>query len=131
MIGGRDVIIPTTRGTVALELAVRSITHLWPDAVIEDAESGETLQQDSDIRLADRHEILVFRDPKAAELWEQLGPDPSLDGTLIHFLVSDTDLTVAIDATPVPQVEAFVEALRESLAQGRVVRTAEPKSVRR
>jgi len=130
MIGGRDVIIPTTRGADALDLAVRSVMHLWPNAVIEDPGSGETFRPYDDIRFAGRHEILVFRDPKAADLWEHLGPDRSLDGTLIHFLVSDTELTVAIDATPVPQVDAFVEALRESLTPG-LDRAAAQKTARR
>jgi hypothetical protein len=117
MIGGRDIIIPTTRGSEALDIAVHAVVRLWPDVVLEDAESGESFRRYSDIRFAGRREILAFRDPKAATRWDELGAVPSLDGTLIHFLLTESGLTVAVDASPTPQVEQFVEDLRRSLKQ--------------
>jgi hypothetical protein len=117
MIGGRDIIIPTMRGTEALDLAVRAVVRLWPDVVLEDAESGESFRRYADIRFAGRHEILAFRDPESARLWDELGAVPSLDGTLIHFLLTETGLTIAVDASPPPRVELFVEGLRRSLRQ--------------
>jgi hypothetical protein len=117
MIGGRDIIIPTARGAEALDLGVRAVTRLWRNVVLEDAVSGESFGRYADISFADRHEILAFRDAESARLWEELGPDPSLDGTLIHFLLSEGALTVAVDASPPPEIEAFVKALRRSLTQ--------------
>jgi hypothetical protein len=117
MIGGRDIIIPVVRGTEALDLAVRAVTRLWPDVVLEDAVSGESFRHYAEISFAGRNEILAFRDPQSAELWDEMGPDPSLDGTLIHFLLSKGALTVAVDASPPEQIELFVNGLRQSLAQ--------------
>jgi hypothetical protein len=117
MIGGRDVIIPTARGAEALDLALRAVCRLWPLALIEDAATGETFRRYREISFAGRQEMLAFRDPESAALWDAIGADPSLDGTLIHFLVSDGELTVAIDADPPPQISAFVEDLRQSLRQ--------------
>lgn len=117
MIGGRDVIIPTARGTEALDLAIRAVTRLWPDAVLEDAETGESFRRYDEISFANRCEILAFRDPDSATRWDKVGADPSLRGTLIHFLLSKRDLTVAIDDSPPAQIEAFVQALRRSLTQ--------------
>jgi hypothetical protein len=117
MIGGRDIIIPVARGAEALDLAVRAVVRLWRDIVLEDAITGETFRRYADIDFAGRREILAFRDPASAKLWEELGADPSLDGTLIHLLLSEGELTVAIDAAPPPQIESFVNGLRRSLAQ--------------
>ncbi len=117
MIGGRDVIIPVARDVEALDLAVRAITRLWHDVVLEDAKTGEVFRRYADIDFASRREILAFRDPVSAKLWGELGADPSLDGTLIHLLRSEGELTVAIDATPPPQIESFVNSLRRSLSQ--------------
>lgn len=117
MIGGSDIIIPTARGIEALDLAVRAVTRLRRDVVLEDGISGESFPHYADISFAGRREILAFGDPESAKRWADLGPDPSLDGTLIHFLLSDGELTVAIDASPPPQIESFVNGLRRSLTQ--------------
>lgn len=117
MIGGRDIIIPSVRGAEALDLAVRAVIRLWRDVVLEDAVSGKSFRNYADISFAGRREILAFRDPVSAKLWDELGPDPSLDGTLIHFLLSEGELTVAIDACPPEEVESFVKGLRRSLTQ--------------
>jgi hypothetical protein len=124
MIGGRDIIIPTTRGIDAMDLAVRAVSRLWRNVVLEDAVSGEKFGKYADIAFAGRREILAFRDPEAAKLWDELGPDPSLDGTLIHFLLSEGELTVAIDASPQEEVELFVNGLRGSLMQDLFASTA-------
>jgi hypothetical protein len=124
MIGGRDVIIPTARGTEAMDFAIRAITRLWPDVVLEDAITGEKLGRYRDISFAGRQEILAFRDPTAAQSWDDIGADPSLEGTLMHFLLSKGELTVAIDASPPPVIESFVEALRQSLCQDLFATTA-------
>jgi hypothetical protein len=117
MIGGRDIHISTRRGIDALDLAVRAVGRLWPDVVLEDPLTGESFRQYREIDFADRREILAFRDPRSAGLWEELGADPLLDGTLIHFLISDTELTVAVDSSPPEHIGAFVENLRRSLTQ--------------
>lgn len=115
MIGGTDIIIQVRDEIDALEWAVRSIRRLWPQVVLEDPIAGEVLSRSSTINFSERREILAFRDSEAARLWDDLGVDPSLTGTLVHFLVSPGELTVAVDDVPPPQVAAFVEALRSSL----------------
>jgi hypothetical protein len=125
MIGGRDVIIPTARGAEALDLAVRAVARMWGAVVLEDALSGEIFLRYADIDFAGRREILAFRDADSARLWDELGADPSLDGTLIHFLLSEGELTVAVDADPPPQIASFVESLQRSLAQDLFASTVE------
>jgi hypothetical protein len=124
MIGGRDIIIQTARGAEALDLAVRAVSRLWQSVVLEDAVSGESFRSYSDIGFAGRREILAFRDPASAKLWDEVGSDPSLEGTLIHFLLSEGELTVAVDASPSEEVAAFVASLRRSLTQDLFASTA-------
>jgi hypothetical protein len=82
---------------------------------LEDAETGENLPRDADISLTGRSEILVFRDPQSARLWDELGAEPSLDGTLIHFIFSAGELTICIDSDPSPEIQSFVESMRRAL----------------
>jgi len=117
MIGGRDIIIPTTRETEALDLAVRAIQNLWPHVVLEDGVSGEVFAHYRAVNFKGRREILAFRDQEAAAQWDALGADPSLDGTLVHFLLSDGALTLAVDAFPGPEILSFVEGVKRSLQQ--------------
>src|SRR5437899_508931 len=124
MIGGRDIIIPTARGAEALDVSIRAVSRLWRHAVLEDAVTGETFRHYSDIDFARRREILVFRDPDAARRWDELGADPTLDGTLIHLLISDGSLTVAVDADPPEFIEEFIRGLRRSLTQDLFASTA-------
>jgi hypothetical protein len=124
MIGGRDVIIPTTRSSDALSLAVRSLLNLWQQAVVEDAESGQSFRHHADINFSEFRELLVFRDPDCAKLWDELGSDPSLDGTLVHFLLSTGALTLAVDESPPPEIQRFISELRSLLLEPSISTTA-------
>jgi len=115
VISGTDFVIPVRDELDALDLALRAVVRLWDDVVLEDAETGEVFSSYRGINLFGRREILAFRDLEAARLWDDIGPDSSLDGTLIHFLVSPGELTVAVDDVPPPQIGSFVESLRAAL----------------
>lgn len=115
MIGGTDIIIPVRDEFDALDLALRAVDRLWDDVVLEDAETGEVFPSFWGINLFGRREILAFRDAEAARQWDEIGPDPSLDGTLVHFLLSPGELTVAVDDVPPPQIQSFVNSLRAAL----------------
>jgi hypothetical protein len=115
MISGTDIVIPVRDEFDALDFALRAVVRLWDDVVLEDAETGEVFSSYWEINLFGRHEILAFRDPEVARLWDDIGTDPSLDGTLIDFLLSPGELTVAVDDVPPPQIRLFVESLRAAL----------------
>jgi hypothetical protein len=117
MIGGRDIVIPILEGSEPLDLAVRAVSRLWPAVVLEDAQTGENLGRYADMNFAGRCEILAFRDKACAARWDEVGADPSLEGTLIHFLLSPSELTVVVDASPSTEIVSFVESLQHSLGQ--------------
>lgn len=115
MIGGEDFVIPTKAGAVALQRAVSQTTLFWPQAVFEDAESGERFDQESSIPFGKCREILAYKDQTLAARWDQLGADDSLVETMIHLLVSDKSLTIVVDADPSEQMKDFVKEVRENV----------------
>lgn len=119
MIGGSDIVIPVDNAHEAMELAVRAIVKLWPSAVIEDANTGDVLAAHGHIDFVGRDEILAFKDSAAARLWDEIGADPKLEGTLVHFLSSSGTLTIAVDEKPPEEIRAFVRSLRDLLELSR------------
>ena len=125
MIGGTDIIIPVLNSLDALDMAVRAVRRLWANVILENGDTGEKLPPYEDISFYGLSEILAFKDSDAAKLWDELGPDPSLDGTLLHFIVTDRELTIATDDTPSPQIEMFIKALQNTLMQDMFTSKAE------
>lgn len=127
MIGGTDIILPIHEQTEALDLVVRAVLRLWPHAVIEDVDAEEVLPPYEFINFHGRSELLVFHDQGAADKWDELGADPSLNDTLIHVLLSEGELTLSLDDEPSPKVKMFVQSLRKALRQDLFTAKAEMK----
>jgi hypothetical protein len=118
MIGGKDIVIPTSAGAAALDLAVRAISRRWPSAVFEDAETGEVFATYRSLGLGPVREILAYRDNEAAAQWRELGADETLTGTMIHLLVSQDSLTLVVDVNPPAELQSLVTAIQEGLKHG-------------
>src|SRR5206468_5157605 len=99
----------------AMDLALRAALKLWGRPVFEDADTGETFAEYRRRDLAGRREVLVYRDAAARAGWDELGADPSLDGTLIHLIAGDGELTIAVDDVPNPSIRSYVDAVRDAL----------------
>jgi hypothetical protein len=119
MIGGTDIIIPVTDAEAAMDVALRAAVELWDRPVFEDADTGETFAEYRRRDLAGRREVLVYRDAAARAGWDQLGADPSLDGTMIHLIADDAKLTIAVDDVPNPSIRSYVDAVRNALTSGK------------
>jgi hypothetical protein len=112
MIGGQDIVIPTTAGPAALDFAVRATAQLWPDAVFEDAQTGADFPDGyASIPFGKCREILAYRDKTSAGKWSELGADESLDGTMLHLLVSQKSLTLVCDANPSRKIKSLIKAI--------------------
>jgi len=112
MIGGTDVIIPTTLAPAeALDICVRSIVEFWPGAVIEDAESGQFYRSYRAVPFNHVNELFVYRDQTACESWEELGADESNRDTMVHLLYT-RQLTVVVDDPAAPEISGMFDAIR-------------------
>lgn len=117
MIGGIDVIIPTTAGKMALEAAVRVIRFIWPHAVFANSVTAECYDQFEQIPFGLLNELFVYRDVAARELWEVDCSDATKN-TMLHLLIDDTQLAVVVDdhdATTDKVISTIQSALQDSL----------------
>jgi hypothetical protein len=119
MIGGTDIIIPVKDAEAAMDVALRATVTLWGRPVFEDADTGETFAEYRRRDLAGRREVLVFRDDAARVGWDELGADPSLDGTMIHLIADNGELTIAVDDVPNPSISSYIDAVRDALGLGK------------
>lgn len=118
MIGGQDIEIPTAQGSCALDFAARAVRERWPDAVFEDAQTGELFADYSDLQLVRTTEIFAYKDKLAKSKWDELGADESLVGTMIHILQSGSRITLVVDSEPSGEVLSLVNAIQDGLRSG-------------
>ncbi len=115
MIGGTDFVIPTTSGETALDLALRCAFGIWPKAIVEDTETGDTFHSYYEASLNGRRELLVYKDEDAANRWDEMGAVDQLNGTMIHLFVSDRGFTIVVDSSPSKEMLSYVETVRNAL----------------
>lgn len=117
MIGGRDVIIPTTAGSAAMELVLRAALRLWPRAVFEDAQTGDVLKNHGPLDLRGREEVLVYEDDNAAERWHDSGAEDVLANTMIHVLLRPDSITIVVDNRPSAAIVSLLSEIKLGLQQ--------------
>ena len=115
MIGGTDVSIPTRAGITALDVCVRVIRRAWPESVFEDAVTGAISERYEALSFRRLSELFVYRDRQVADDWEEAGAIPSLKNTMIHLLISPTELTVVVDDPNLPPVSYIVALIKVGL----------------
>jgi hypothetical protein len=120
MIGGFDIVMPSTRGVVGLDFCLHAIRQIWPNAVFEDARSDKRAGNYSDLRLEGLDEVFVYCDAAAAARWDELGAEPELANTMVHVLCSSKSITVVVDDPSNDQIAAFLSAIRIGLAEQNV-----------
>ena len=117
MIGGMDIPFPVTSGPTALDFAVRLVSLWWPDCVFAIDDQQGTVDRYSRITVFHaRSEVIVYRNAAASDLWDELGYDDSLKGTMV-YLISDVDrLTLVTEHDPCPEIIRLTTAIARGLA---------------
>jgi hypothetical protein len=124
VVGGRDIVMACAGGSRAVEIAVRTVRQFWPKAVYENAETGEVAERFDRIAFGRVKELLIYRDAAAAKRWEDLGADPSLDGTLIHVLAGRGDLVLVVDEPAGMEMEKIVASVGHAVRKNALGRWA-------
>lgn len=93
MIGGKDIIFHTSLNAGKLlqdicELIIQS----WKEAIIEDAHTGEIINNFNGIE-----SVFVYKDKKSASLWEEFGYSSEHKNTMIQIIVKSETMTIVID----------------------------------
>jgi hypothetical protein len=112
MIGGTDIIIPTRAGDVALDHCLRVIRRYWPQAVFEDAVTGNRVEL---LPIGHLKEVFVHQNGAATQEWDEKGADPSLGNTMIHLLLAEGSVTVVMDDPEDEAIRPLLESLRFAL----------------
>lgn len=115
MIGGSDITIRTTGGPTALDFCVRMIRREWPNSVFEDATNETYFKNYADVSFSSLNELFVYQDAEAADAWQTLGAVESNLNTMIHLLLSATEITVVVDDAADVAMARILDAIRAGL----------------
>jgi hypothetical protein len=115
MIGGVDISIPTKTGALSLEASVRVVRQLWIDAVYENGVTGERYLRFEDIPIGKLDEVFIYRDPCAADVWEEKGAVSEAFNSMVHLISDDDSLTLVVDEMNLEMVQ-LSDAIRSQLA---------------
>jgi hypothetical protein len=118
MISGTDIIWKSTAAPeYVFEEAVHGCRLFWPKAVVENAENGSLLIENSVIfreMFCGVCEIMVYRDQCYRKRWDAAGYIPETRNTMIHVLKKRWDqITVVVDDANDSNVKMLLERLRK------------------
>jgi hypothetical protein len=117
MIGGTDKIIRTGKGDAALDICLRVIRRYWPQAVFEDALTGERIERYELLPIGRLKEVFVYQSSGAAQEWDEKGADPALRNTMIHLLLAEGNVTAVMDDPADEAIGPLLESLRFALQE--------------
>jgi hypothetical protein len=115
MIGGIDIRLPTRAGALSAEVAVRAIRQRWPHAIFENGLTGERYGLFAEIPFGELEELFVYRDLRAAELWDNEGAVPEAYNSMIHVIRDPDMVTVVIDERDA-EMDCIIGTIRSALA---------------
>ena len=114
MIGGKDIVIPATGDSAALDICARIVRWYWPGARFEDAIAGEKYQRYGEIPLGCVRELFVYRDTEAECAWDADDAN-SPDNSMLYFILCRDSITIVVDDPDAPEMGSILASLRDSL----------------
>ena len=115
MIGGHDIIMraPSANPEFVFKESVERIKLIWPNAVAEDGDTGETLTTNGwDGAYMGVREIMVYKDEAARTQWNDDAPL----NTMVHIIHGKWDkITVVVDDPNHKETKQIVDAIRSLL----------------
>jgi hypothetical protein len=114
VIGGTDIIIPSTGDAAALDICARIMRHYWVSARFEDAVTGDKYAQYAEIPFGSIGELLVYRDPESERAWDSDDAN-TLANSMLYFIRSRNAMTVVVDDPDTAEMRSIVASLRAEL----------------
>jgi len=115
MIGGIDVYIPTRAGNSSVEIAVRAVRQIWPNAVFENGLTGDRYNRFSEIPFGEIEELFVYCSTAAADIWDSEGAIPDVYNTMVH-IIADKEMIIAVVDEKDAAMERILAAIRSGLS---------------
>lgn len=119
MIGGVDAIFNVwIEPDEALDLCTRIVMDRWPNAIVENALTGEQYAGYADVPFKLVSELMVYRDQAAFESWQRLGADPSNVNTMVHLLACEYgEVTAVVDDPTLAEMGEILEEMADRLGR--------------
>lgn len=114
MIGGIDVVIPAIGCASAMDVCARIIQRCWPKARFEDAITGETYCEYSEIPIGRVQELFAYRDCDAQSSWVADAVE-SPPNSMLYLILSSDSVTLVSDEPDAPEVSAIIRSIRATL----------------
>lgn len=120
MIGGEDITIQLhgVAPSVTMPAAVGYVLDRWPEAVMQDGDTGRRFDDFAAMDFGNLREVFVYRDQQAFDSWERLGADASNANQMVHLLVSVGNVTIVVDSLQDIGSASIVRGLRDRLRFG-------------
>ena len=117
MIGGVDIVIPTGADPRdAMVVSLRLIKLIWPDVVVQDANSGDIAEIGGNVLIPEMMtDAFVYQNEDMMKKWDELGAEPELADTMIHILVRDEAVTVVVDDPELESSRRFISGMKSAL----------------
>ena len=117
MIGGHDISFPTDSSAQITEGAIRIVLVFWPDAVVENAETGELLSRGLVGIRKLPCEVLVYKNADARDSWAVNGAIPENANSMIHVICGVDSITIVVDDPSAAEMPAVLSAIRDHVVQ--------------
>lgn len=114
MIGGIDVVVPAKGDSGALDACVRIIREYWPNAVFENAESGDKFSRYPELSFGKLRELLIYPDKDAEKAWDK-GDADVCKNSMLYLIRSSDNVTLVTDDPSTPEMQAILDSMRQSL----------------
>lgn len=115
MIGGEDIVIPTSAGTEGIDCCIRAIYRMWSNAVIENPINDDVYTKYTAICFNGLSEVFVYRDEAVKAEWDAHGAIESLHNTMIHLLLEDDSITLVVDIKEEAGMKKYLEEIKPVL----------------
>jgi hypothetical protein len=96
VVGGEGIICPAGSSDAALDLCLRAIRRYWPQAVFENALTGERVDRYESLSVGLLAEVLVYQNRQAVHEWDKHPSSPSLGNSVIRLLPAQGSMTAAV-----------------------------------
>jgi len=122
VISGNDIIIHTTSPSEIAEQLLTLIRFEWNEMVIEDADTGKSIEFVIPGFQTIPHEFFVYENAAMKQLWDDEGACDANANTMFHILLQARQVTVVVDdplATVNRNVIGAAQGLSRDLFLGR------------
>lgn len=111
--GGVDIVFTCIGADVCMIRAVRMLEIFWPRCILSDPDSDNTWTSSHSVPFGKMRELFAYKSRELMEKWHELGAEPQLLGTMIHFLHNGEDqLTIVVDDPEDTETKKFLDSVR-------------------